>query len=228
MGKQQDSQSNGRAVKWLLFSLLLMFCLLSSAQKQTLPIDSINPIHYHSLDSLVANAYLDHSMFEHQSRFSLITETKNGFSALIVNGESAEEFPLVKPNSSHRITLAEMESFDVNLDGIFDLIISLNHLQGHSLGKETFQEIIISKYILDTANSTLLLKDTTFVEGISTLLLGESPIPVERIFTSNSPIHVFEGKLLFMPCTGNNCETSASKKESEYLWIENRFILKEY
>ena len=212
-------------MKFILASTLLALFTSVGAQNKILPTYDATPYLYESVDSIAANTYLDKAMFEMADKFELITQTRRAFSAVVVQNGSAAEYPLVRPNSNHRIQLEEIESYDVNLDGFYDLIISLHHLQGHSLGDATYQETVISKYVLDTVNSKLLVKDTISIERISTLLLGESPEPVPQTYTCNCPIQVFEGKIVFMPCSGNDCEVL--RKEEEFIWNGTAFMLKE-
>ena len=160
-----------------------------------------------------------------QKKIELITETKNAFSAVIAQNGTAKEYPILVSKSNHRIQLEEVESYDVNLDGFYDLIITLNHLQGHSLGDATYQENVILKFVLDTFNAVLLLRDTVSIEQVSTLLLGEDSDPTATTIFYDRPIHVFEGKIVFMPCTGNRCEITS--REAEYIWNGTAFSLKE-
>lgn len=213
-------------MKWVIASVLLALFTNMAAQNKILPTHDATPYLYESVDSIAANTYMDKSTIDMAVKFELITYTRRAFSAVVVHNGSAAEYPLVKPNSNHRIQLEDMEAFDVNMDGFYDLIITLNHLQGHSLGDATYQETVISKYVLDTVNSTLLLKDTTSIERISTLLLGESPDPVPQTSTCSCPIHVFEGKIVFTPCSGNGCEVPG-KEEEEFIWNGTAFMLKE-
>ena len=212
-------------MKWSIASVLFLLLTNVRAQNKILPSYDATPFTYESIDSIAANTYMDRAMFEMSEKIELITETRNAFSAVIAQNGTAKEYPLLVSKSNHRIQLEDMESFDVNLDGFYDLIITLNHLQGQSLGDETFQETVISKFVLDTVNAVLMLKDTVSIEQVSRLLLGEDSDPTSTTVLYNRPIHVFEGKIVFMPCTGNGCEIPS--EEEEYIWNGTAFSLKE-
>ena len=207
---------------WVLATLFISV----RAQNNALPSYDATPYLHNSIDSIAANTYMDKAMFEMAEKIELITETRRAFSVVIALNGAAKEYPILVSTSNHRIQLEDMESFDVNMDGFYDLIITLNHLQGHSLGDATYQKTVISKFVLDTVNAVLLLKDTVSVKQVSSLLRGEDSDPTTTTVLYQRPIHAFEGKIVFMPCSGNECEVPR-KEEEEFIWNGTAFMLKE-
>lgn len=212
-------------MRWVILTIAVFASLDALTQENVLPISTVETFRHHSIDSLLVHCKIDQSVFDVQHSVETITETKHGVSALFIKSSAAWEFPFFNPAPGHRIQMEEVESYDVNLDGVYDLIVTLSHHSAQSTVAENFRETVRTKHILDTVHSTILLNDTTFIERTNLPLLADQSDLDSLAMTCNCLIHVFEGKIVFMPCLGKKCERTVATEERVYLWNGTAFTL---
>ena len=209
-------------MKITLSMIILVFSITSRAQTNTLPIQNIDPVIYTSIDSIVEKTGISQHDIRNAGQLSLFKETNEGFAFMFTDHETLSVYLLI-PHSDFTHSIIETDAFDINEDGKYDIIVTVAHDRKWSTRDAMISKEVTSKIVLDTSNNQILLTDSILIKTKTEAFENGK----NNVLLCLRPIHLFEGKIIFMPCTGRCTEVECFEKEIVYFWQDQSFMLKE-